>query len=65
MLSYFGHIQLCDPINCSLTHSSVHGILQARILEWVVRPSSRGFSCPRDLTHVFYVSCIDRQVLYH
>ena len=33
---------LCDPMDCSLPGSSVHEILQARILEWVVRPSSRG-----------------------
>ena len=45
--------------------SSVHGILQARILEWVSIPSSRGFSQPRDQTPVSYVSCICRQVLYH
>ena len=35
---------LCDPIDCSLPGSSVHGILQARILEWVVIPFSRGSS---------------------
>jgi len=33
---------LCNPVNCSLPGSSVHGILQARILEWVAMPSSRG-----------------------
>ena len=38
---------LCNPINCSLPDSSVHGILQARILKWVVMPSSRGTSPPR------------------
>ena len=32
---------LCDPMDCSLPGSFVHGILQARILEWIVRPSSR------------------------
>ena len=41
--------------------SSVHGILQARILEWVAMPSSRGSSWPRDRT---CVSCIGRQILY-
>ena len=43
---------LCDPIDCSLPGSSVHGISQARmrILEWVVMPSSRGSSQPRDWT---------------
>ena len=39
---------LCDPMGCSLPDSSVHGILQARILEWVAMPSSRGSSRPRD-----------------
>ena len=32
----------CDPMDCSLPGSCVHGILQARILEWVAMPSSRG-----------------------
>ena len=40
-------------------------ILQARILEWVVMPSSRGSSRPRDQTHFSYVSYIGSQVLYH
>ena len=53
---------LCGPM--SLLGSSVHGILQARILEWVAMPSSRGSSRPRDRTHVSYVSCIVRWVLY-
>ena len=38
---------LCDPIRCSLTGSSVRRILQARILEWVAMPSSRGSSQPK------------------
>ena len=38
---------LCDPMDCSLSGSSVHGILQASILEWVALPSSRGSSPPR------------------
>ena len=42
--------------------SSVHGILQARILEWVAIPFSRGSSQPRDGTHG---SCIGKWVLYH
>ena len=45
--------------------SSVHGILQARILDWVAMPFSRGSSLPRDRTCVSYVSCISRQILYH
>ena len=38
---------LCNPMDCSLTDSSIHGILQARRVEWVVRPSSRGSSDPQ------------------
>ena len=41
-------LTLCDPMDCSLPGSSVHGILQARILEWVAMPSSKGSSQPRD-----------------
>ena len=43
---------LCDPMDCSPPNSSVHWILQARIVEWVAVPSSRGSSPPRDWTHV-------------
>ena len=53
---------LCNPMDCSLPGSSVHGIFQARILEWVAISSSRGSSQLRDQTHV---SCIGRQILYH
>ena len=38
------HLTLCDPMDCNALGSSVHGISQARILEWVVIPSSRGSS---------------------
>ena len=48
-------LALCDPVDCSPPGSSVHGILQARILEQVAMPSSRGSSQPRDRIHV---SCI-------
>ena len=41
---------LCDPMDCSPPGSSIPGILQARILEWVAMPSSRGSSRPRDWT---------------
>ena len=44
------HVWLCDPIDCGPPGSSVHGILQARILEWVAIPSSRGSSQLRDRT---------------
>ena len=40
VLSHFSHFQLCNILNCSLPDSSVHGILQARMLEWVAMPSS-------------------------
>ena len=61
------HLQptLCDPMNCSPPGSSVHGILQARILESVAKASSRESSWPRDWTWVSYVSCTGRRVLYH
>ena len=42
---------LCDIMDCSPWGSSVHGILQARILEWVAMPSSKRSSWPRDQTH--------------
>ena len=49
---------LCDPLDCSLPGSSVHGIFQGRILEWVAISSSRGSSQPRDWTCFSCVSCI-------
>ena len=48
----------CDPMDCSLPGSSVHGIFQPRILEWVVISFSRASSQPRDQTHISCVSCI-------
>ena len=50
------YLTLCDPVDCSWPGSSVHGILQAGILEWVPMLSSR------DQTGI---SCIGRQILYH
>ena len=47
---------LCDPMDGSLPGSSAHGILQARILEWVAVPFSRGSSQPRDQTQVSHIS---------
>ena len=47
---------LCSPVDCSRLGSSVHGILQARILEWVARPSSEGSSRPRDRTQVSLIA---------
>ena len=44
--SFQSCLTLCDPVDCSPPGSSVHGILQARILEWVDMPSSRGLPNP-------------------
>ena len=52
-------------MDCSPPGSSVHGILQIKVLDWVAMPCSRVFSQPRDWTWVSYVSFIGRQVLYH
>ena len=54
VLSHFSHVQHCVTPS-SLSGCSLHGLLQARILEWVAMPSSRGSSQPRDGTHV---SCL-------
>ena len=54
VLSSFSGVRLCNPI--AYTHPR---------LEWVAMSSSRGSSQPRDWTHISYVSCIGRQVLYH
>ena len=51
---------LCDPMAYSPPGSSVHGILQRRILEWVAMPSFRGSSGPKDRIPVSSVSCIGR-----
>ena len=55
---------LCDLWR-SLPGSSVHGILQARILEWVAVPSSRGSSWPRNWTHIYSISCIAGRLFTH
>ena len=52
-------------MDCSPPGSSVHGISQAKILGWVTISFCRGSSWPRNQTHISYVSCIGRQVLYH
>ena len=52
---------LCDPMDCSLPGSSIHGILQARVLEWVTISFSRGSSRPRDWTGLLHC----RQTLYY
>ena len=57
------YLNLCNAMDGNLPGSSVHGILQARILEWVAIPFSRGSSQPRNQT---CVSCIaDGKILYH
>ena len=53
---------LGDPMDCSPPGSSVPAIPQARILEWVSMPSSKG---PGNWTHVSYISCIGKWILYH
>ena len=54
---------LCDPMDRSLQGSSLHGIFQARILEWVAISFSMRSSQPRDLTQVSLI--VGRQTLYH
>ena len=56
------HLTLCNPVDYSPPGSSVHGIFQARILEWVAISFSRGSSWPRDWTCVSYIS---RVILHH
>ena len=58
-------LTLWDPMDCSLPGPSVHGILQARTLEWVAMPSSRVSSRPSDQTCISYISRVGRWVLYH
>ena len=53
VFSCFRRVPLCNPMDYSLPSSAVHGILQARILECVAIPFSRGSSWPRDQTWVF------------
>ena len=54
-------VAVCDPMDCSPPGSSVHGILQARILEWIAISFSRGSSLPRDRTTI---SFIGKWILY-
>ena len=53
---------LCDPMDCSLSGFSVHGIFQARVLEWIAISFSRGSSRPRNRT---WVSHITGRRFYH
>ena len=59
------HSTLFDPIDNSPPDSSAHGIFQARVLEWVAIPFSRGSSRPHDQTHVSGFSCVGRRTRFH
>ena len=65
LLSCFSHVQLCATVWTAAHQAPRSMILQAKVREWVAMPSSRGSTWPRDGTHVSFVSCIGRQVLYH
>ena len=56
---------LCELLDCSQAGSSLHGISQARILEWVTISFSGGSSWPRDWTWISTYSSIGRQIFYH
>ena len=58
-------VWLCNPMDCSKPGSSVHGISQARKLEWVAISPSKRSSWPRDQTLISWVSCFGRRILYH
>ena len=57
-------LALCDPMDCNPPGSSVHGLFQARTLEWVAIPSSRESSQPKDWIHISSITCIGSQVLH-
>ena len=59
------YLTLCDPMDCRPPGSSVHGISQARILEWVAISYSRGSSQSRDRTRDSFVCYIGRRIPYH
>ena len=56
LLSHFSHVRLCDAMDCSPPGSSVHGILQARMVEWVAMPSSSGSSQPGCQTRISQIT---------
>ena len=58
-------LTLCNLTDYSPLGSSVRGIFQATIMEWVALSSSRGSSQPRDWTHISFISCTGRWILYH
>ena len=53
------------PMDCGLQGASVHGISQARILEWIAISFSKGSSWPRNQTRLSCISCIGRQIIYY
>ena len=57
-------LTLCDPVDCSLQCSFVHGIFQARILKWVAISSSKGSSQARNWTHINLCILHFRRILY-
>ena len=59
------YLTLLDSMVYSPSGTSVNGILQARILEWVAISFSKGSSPPKDQTRISYVSDIGRKILYH
>ena len=58
-------LSLCDPMDCSPQGSSVHGIFQERIAEWIAISYSRESSWPRSWTSVSCISCVGSWILYH
>ena len=58
-------LSLCDPMDCSPQGSSVHGIFQERIAEWIIISYSRESSWPRNWTCVLCISCMGSQILCH
>ena len=66
VLCVLSHVWLfATPWTCNPPGTSVHGVFQARILEWVIIFYSRRSSWPRDQTCVCCISCIGRQIVYH
>ena len=69
MMAHVLVAQLClslwDPTDCIPPGSSIHGISQARVLEWVAVSFSRASSYPRDQAHISCISCTGRRILYH
>jgi len=63
VLCAYSCLTLCDSMDCSPPGSSVHGIIQARILEWVAISFCRESSQPRDQTYISYVSCTGRCII--